>query len=87
MYAVETTDRMQLCQINARNIKLYRNYNEAKIASYQIALSHRDCMRAKYADIQFDNFLDVTQKVFNASEGNNKEAPALAWITKIQTEK
>jgi len=83
MFAVETTERTSQCQIQARNIKLFRTWKTAKRQAVLFALSHRDGRVRENTNICWDGMLDGTQKVFDATDGTEETAPALAWITKI----
>ena len=83
LYAVETTDRMQLCRINARNITIYKDLLEAK--SYAVALAINNKTGSLQEDITFDEFLDGTMAAYDKTEGDAEVADALAYITKIST--
>jgi len=83
LYAVETTDRMQLCGINARNITLYKDLLEAKSYAVALAINNRTGSLHYREDIAFDKFLDCTMAVYDKTEGDAGVADALAYITKI----
>ena len=79
LYAVETTDRMQLCGINARNITICKDLLEAKSYAVALAVNNKTGSFHHREDIAFDEFLDGTMAVY-AKTG---VADALAYITKI----
>ena len=83
MFAVETTDRMRLCGIQARNIKLFRSWEAANHHAVRLALSHHDGRVRESSNICWDGFIDGTQKIFDSTDGTEETAPALAFITKI----
>ena len=82
--AVETTDRMQLCQINARNIRVFRDRYKAHDYAIKTALAHRDKARERI-NIIFDVNLDGVIKVYDKAEGDAENAPALAYLSTIET--
>ena len=82
-YATETTDRMKLCQINARNIKIFRQYSKAHAYACRLAAIQLRAGEYDNGDIQSDVWLDDTQKIFSCSQGNSETAPALAFITRL----
>ena len=76
IYAVETTDKTQWCQINARNCKYFTSLRKAKLfVELKFALEHSSGI------VAFDKALDRTIKVYNAKNGNNETADALYFIT------
>ena len=87
LYAIETTDKMDLCRINARNIKLYVQLSEAKRSAIRLALSHRDGRVRVNTNINiaFDKPLDGITKVYDKTDGNEENAPALAFVTECKT--
>jgi len=86
MFAVETTEKIALCGIQARNIKLFRSWKSAKRQAVRFALSHRDGRVRESTNICWDGFLDDTQKIFDATDGTEETAPALAYITRIKSQ-
>ena len=86
MFAVETTDKSQHCKIQARNIRLFRAWKSAKRQAIRFALTHCDGRVRENANICWDGFLDGVQKIFDATDGTEETAPALAFITKIKSQ-
>jgi len=93
MFAVETTDTSQFCGIQAKNISLFRSWNSAKTHAIRLALTNRNLNeQGKHRfdrnadDICWDGFLDGVQKIFDATDGTEETAPALAFITKIKSQ-
>ena len=78
LYAVESTNRMEHCQINARNCYYYtsRKKAENKIIC-KVGLHFPD------VQIAFDKELDRTVKVYDAKKGNAETADALYFLTQI----
>jgi len=86
MFAVETTDTSEHCGIQARNIKLFRTWKQAKRHAVNLALRHSGKVHEK-TNICCDGFLDGVQQIFDSTDGTQETAPALAFITKIVSEK
>ncbi len=78
LYAVEHTNKGKNCNIQARNITLFKRHSDAVTE----ALSYGD----DGTDLRTDEFLDGTQKVYDAKKGHVEYTEAVAWITIMQTE-
>lgn len=86
LYAVESTNRKHLCQINACNITIFDNLVKAKRRAVTLATDHRGDKLRYRADIAFGEFLDGTMAAYDKSKGTADTAKALAFITKIEME-
>lgn len=75
LYAVEKENSSK-CGLSARNCEYFTKLQSAEFFA---CLGH-----GRNADIRVGDFLDNTAKVYNAKEGHEEYADAVAWITRIE---
>ena len=84
LFAVETTDRLQLCKINARNIKVFRD--KKKAFSYAAKVATSNCPERQIrCDIVDGKELDNIIGFYDKAEGDAESAPILAYLSTIET--